>query len=55
MYSVKSNNSNRTNQFAGLDGQLELPLNLYISSDLQYDWGDDSKGYSFFAELGYRF
>lgn len=55
MYSLKTNNSNRENQFAGLDGQLELPLHMYVSSSLQYDWGDDSKGYRLFAELGYRF
>ena len=54
-YSLKSTNSNNTNQWLRLNPQLELPLNLYLSGSFEYDWGDDVEGYRLLVNLGYRF
>lgn len=55
IYSIKQNSKSNLNNWLRLNGQLELPLNLYISANYEYDWGDDLKGHRFLAELGYRF
>jgi hypothetical protein len=54
-YTLKSNNSSRLNQYVDATGQLELPLNLFLSADYEYSYGDDSEGHRILAELGYRF
>lgn len=54
-YMLKVNKQDRLNHWLRLDGQVELPLHMFLSSDLEYDWGDDSEGFRVFAEIGYRF
>lgn len=54
-YTLKADKTTRLNQFLQFSGELELPLNLFISSDYEYSFGDDSEGHRIIAELGYRF
>lgn len=55
MYTLKADNASRLNQFVRFNGQLELPLNLFLATDYEYSFGDDSEGHRILAELGYRF
>ena len=55
LYTLKQNSTNNTNSWLRLNGQIELPLNMYFSANYEYDWGDDLKGHRILAELGYRF
>jgi hypothetical protein len=54
-YRVKSNNSTRFNQYLRFNGQLELPLDLFLAGDYEYSFGDDSEGNRILFDLGYRF
>ncbi|KAA3613156.1 MAG: hypothetical protein D8M58_12675 [Calditrichaeota bacterium] len=54
-YNLKTGGNERLNQWARLDGQIELPFRFYLSNNYEYTWGDDSKGHRIFSEIGYRF
>ena len=55
MYNLSSNSGLKINQWLRLQGQYELPANLYLSGSYEYDLGDDVEGQRMWAELGYYF
>ncbi len=54
-YSLKADNSANHRNWIRFNSQWELPLDMFMSGEYQYDWGDDLNGQRFFIELGYRF
>lgn len=54
-YTLNATGTSHINQRANLDMQFELPLRMYLSTNYEYDWGDDTKGHRIFSELGFRF
>ncbi len=54
-YALKADNSENHRNWIRLNSQFELPLDMFMSGEYQYDWGDDLNGQRFFIELGYRF
>ncbi|MEJ2052883.1 MAG: hypothetical protein P8X42_03095 [Calditrichaceae bacterium] len=55
IYTLDRNSGNSMNNWMRFSGQFELPWNMYLSVQYEYDWGDDVKGHRILAELGYRF
>lgn len=55
IYSLKETSTNNMNNWLRLNGQLELPLQMYLSGNYEYDWGDDVEGHRILTELGFRF
>ncbi len=54
-YALKADNSENHRNWVRINSQWELPLDMFMSGEYQYDWGDDLNGQRFFIELGYRF
>jgi hypothetical protein len=54
-YNFSSTNLKRTNQWARLEGEIQLIKRFYLSSQYEYDFGEDVDGHRVFAEIGYRF
>ena len=54
-YNFSSTNLNRINQWVRLETQIQLIKRFYISSQYEYDFGEDVEGHRVFAEIGYRF
>lgn len=45
----------RQNQWIRLSSTWQLPLDLYVMGELEYDTGDDLEGQRYTIEIGYRF
>lgn len=45
----------RQNQWVRLSGTWQLPLQLYLMGELEYDTGDDLEGQRYTLEIGYHF
>lgn len=54
-YSLHGAARTRSNQWLRANARLQLPLNMFLSADYEYDWGDEMAGQRVLAELGYRF
>ncbi|MGD9899416.1 MAG: hypothetical protein AB7T22_09850 [Calditrichaceae bacterium] len=54
-YNLKATDNNYLNQWFRFNGQIELSRHFFISSQYEYDWGDDTKGHRITAEAGFRF
>ncbi|MGD9488927.1 MAG: hypothetical protein AB7W47_12950 [Calditrichaceae bacterium] len=54
-YNLEATNSNYLNQWLRVNGQIELTRHFFISSQYEYDWGDDTRGHRVNAEAGFRF
>jgi hypothetical protein len=54
-YSLKSDDSQRMNQWLRMNSMINLVRNVYFSGSYEYNWGDDSRGHRILTELGYRF
>jgi len=55
LYSIKSTAENRLTQWLRLLARGDLGRGVFLSSDLEYDRGDDMTGPRLFLELGWRF
>jgi len=55
LYSLKADNSNRTNRWVRVNMLTDLIGRFFLSGQYQYDWGDDMKGHRVLFEIGYRF
>lgn len=54
-YSFRSGGDRRLNQWLRFSARADWSSGVWLSGDLQYDRGDDSKGPRAWVELGYRF
>ncbi len=55
IYSLKSDNEKRMNQWIRANTYIDLIYRFFISGNYEYNWGDDSENHRISAELGYRF
>ncbi|RMH64412.1 MAG: hypothetical protein D6677_04970 [Calditrichaeota bacterium] len=53
-YTLKADQSFNQRQWMRFNADFELPVRIFLSSEYQYEWGDDLNGQRFFIELGYR-
>jgi len=54
LYSLKADNSNRTNRWVRINLLTDLIKKIFLSGQYEYDWGDDMKGHRVLVEIGYR-
>ena len=54
-YRYSASNENRLSQNIRSGFYLFLPYRIFLNSNYQYNFGDDLKGNSILAEIGYRF
>lgn len=55
LYSLNDGNADRSNNWAGLDTYIYLLKSVFLTTNYEYNWGNDSEGHRIVAELGYRF
>jgi len=55
IYKIRDRGESRLNQWLRANGRIDIVRHLYFQADLEYDTGDDVKGFRFLGELGYRF
>lgn len=55
IYKIRDLGESRLNQWLRANGRVDIVRHLYFQADVEYDTGDDVKGFRFLGELGYRF
>ncbi len=53
-YSIKTDNTNRVNQWIRINLVSDLLYRMFLSGNYEYGWGDDILGHRFLFEIGYR-
>ena len=55
LYALNEGNEKRSNHWAGVESYIYLFKSIFLMTNYEYNWGDDSEGHRILAELGYRF
>ena len=55
LYALNEGNEKRSNNWAGIESYIYLLKRIFLMTNYEYNWGDDSEGHRILAEIGYRF